>query len=71
MVLVGGPAEVNKRGNYRLGRVARVHPQWRRGRAIVRRAVITVPVFDETTGKHRVTEIERDLSKIAPLEFCE
>ena len=71
MVLVGRPGEVNKRGNYRLGRVARVHTQWRRGRAIVRRAVITVPVFDETTGKHQVTEIEKDLSKIAPLDFCE
>ena len=69
MVLVGGSGEVNKRGNYRLGRVARVHSQWRR--AIVRRAAITVLVFDETTGKHQVIEIEKDLSKIAPIEFCE
>ena len=43
MVLVGEPGEVNKRGNYRLGRVVRLNPKWRRGTAIVRRAVITVP----------------------------
>ena len=58
MVLVGGPGEVNKRDNYCLGRVACVHPQWRRGRVIVCSAVIMVSVFDETTGKHQVIEIE-------------
>ena len=71
MVLVGGLGELPKRGCYRMGRVARVLPQIRRGRALVRRAIITVSTFNKSTGMQQVSEIERDLSKIAPLEFCD
>ena len=69
MVLVGGPDDITKRGHYRLERVARILPQIRRGRAIVRRAIITVMVLNEKTGVHQATEVERDLSKLAPLKF--
>ena len=71
MVLVGVPDDITKRGHYLLGRVARVLPQIRRGRAIVRRAIITVIALNEKTGVHQATEVERDLSKLAPLEFYE
>jgi len=71
MVLVGGPSEIDKRGNYCLGQVVRVLPQWRRGRAIVHRAVISVPTRNDVTGERQVSEIERNLSKIAPFELCE
>ena len=71
MVLVGGPDDITKRGHYRLERVARVLPQDRRGRAIVRRAIITVMALNQKTGVHQATEVERDLSKLAPLEFYE
>ena len=71
MVLVGGPDDLNKRGHYKLGRVKRVLPQFRRGKSIVRRAEIAVSTWDGKSGKPEVTLIERDLSKIAPLEFNE
>ena len=71
MVLVGGPDDLNKRGHYKLGRVKRVLPQFRGGKSIVRRAEIAVSTWDGKSGKPEVTLIERDLSKIAPLEFNE
>ena len=69
MVLVGGPDDLNKRGHYKLGRVERVLPQFRWGKPIVRRAEIAVSTWDGKSGKPEVTLIERDSSKIAPLEF--
>jgi len=69
MVLVGGPHDLNKWENYKLGRVTKVLPQFRHGRSFVRRAVIAVSSFDKESGQSEVTLIERDLSKIAPLEL--
>ena len=71
MVLVGGPGDMTKRGQYRLGRVVRILPQIRRGKALVRRAVVAVSTLNEATAERQVAEIERDLSKLAPLEFYE
>ena len=68
MVVVGGPGDFNKRGNYRLGRISEVLPQMRRGKALVRRAKIAVSSCD-CNGKPVVTYIDRDISKIAPLEL--
>ena len=71
MVLIGGPDDITKRGHYCLGRATRVLPQICRGRAIVRRAIITEMALNEKTSVHQATEVERDLSKLALLEFCE
>ena len=68
MVVVGGPGDFNKRGNYRLGRISEVLPQMRRGKALVRRAKIAVSSCD-CNGKPVVMYIDRDISKIAPLEL--
>ena len=69
MVLVGGLGELQKRGCYHLCRVARVLPQSCRRQALVRRAIITVSAFNKSTGMQQVSETERGLSKIAPLEL--
>ena len=61
MMLVGDFGKLNKLGCYRLGQVARVLPQIRQGRALVRRAIITVSTFNKITGMQQVTEIDRDL----------
>ena len=71
LVLVSGPSDFNTRGKYRLGRISRVLPQIQKGKAIVRRAIVKVSTIKDTTGEPQVTEIERDLSKLAPLEFSE
>ena len=71
MVLVRGTDDITKRGHYCLGRVARVLPQIRRVRAIVRRAVITMMALNEETGVHHATEVELGSSKLTPLEFYE
>ena len=70
MVLVAGPEDLTKRGRYKLGRVTKILPQIRKGKALVRRAVISVSNLTQT-GKPEITLIERDLSKIAPLELSE
>ena len=71
LVLVAGPGDFNTRGKYRLGRISRVLPQIRKGKAIVRLAIVKVSTINDTTSEPQVTEIERDLSKLAPLEFSE
>ena len=70
MVLVAGPKDLTKRGRYKLGRVTKILPQIRKEKAFVRRAVISVSNLTQT-GKPEITLIERDLSKIAPLELSE
>ena len=71
MVLVGGPDEIKKRGRYKLGRIDKVMPQIRRGRSLERRAVIAVPSFNIKFGEVETELIERDVSRIAPLEFAD
>ena len=71
MVLVGGADDITKWGYYRLARVARTLPQIFRGRAIVRRAIITVMALNKETDVHQATEVKRHLSKLALLEFYE
>jgi len=66
MVLVVGPEDLNKKGRYKLGRVSRVLPQIRRGKALVRRAVIAVSNLIDK-GEYVISHVERDLSKLAPL----
>ena len=68
MVLVAGPDDINKRGNYKLGRVSEVLPQIRKGKTLVRRARITVSNLKDN-GQAEITNVERDLSKLAPLEM--
>ena len=67
MVLVAGPGDFSKRGNYKLGRIEEVLPQIRKGVALVRRAKIGVSSIDKDR-KSVVTFVARDVSKIAPLE---
>ena len=66
LVLVAGPGDFNTRG-----RISRVLSQIRKGKAIVRRAIVKVSTINDTAGKPQVSEIERDLSKLAPLKFSE
>jgi len=53
-----------------LGRITEVLLQIRKGKALVRLAVVAVSGINET-GKPEVTLIERDLSKLALLEITE
>ena len=55
-------------GNYKLGRVSEVLPQIRKGKTLVRRARITVSNLKDN-GQAEITNVERDLSKLAPLEM--
>ena len=71
IVLLESLGELPKRGCYRLGRVALVLRQIRRGRALVRSAIITATTLNKSTGMQQVSEIERNLSKIASVEFCD
>ena len=66
MVFVGGPGDFSKRGNYRLGCISG-SPTNAKGKALVRKAKIAVSSCDGN-GKPVVT-FDRDVSKIAPLEF--
>ena len=42
LVLIAGHGDFNERGKYRLGRISKVLPQIRKGKAIVRRAIVKV-----------------------------
>ena len=68
MVLVAGPNDINKRGNYKLGLVSEVLPQIRIGKALVRCARIAVSNLTDN-GQAEITYVERDLYKLAPLEM--
>ena len=69
MVLVSGPDGLKKRGNYRLGRVVRVLPHIRKRKALVRCVIVSASIIDNRTGESQVIKMERDLAKIASLEF--
>ena len=71
LVLVGGHGEFVKPGQYRLGRVTEVFPQFRQGKALVRRAVVAVTSTKDQANESELTLIERDISKLAPLELAE
>ena len=73
LVLVGSHGEFNKRGQYRMGRVTEVLPQIRKGKAIVRRAVVAVNSTSSSSqaSESELTLIERDISKLAPLELAD
>ena len=64
LVLVGDADDISKRGEYRLGRVHRVHPQMYKGREIVRRDTIAVL---KNSGSGDIEYVLRDISKIAPI----
>ena len=64
LVLIGDADDISKRGSYRLGRIHCVHPQFRKGKEIVRRATIAVL---KRSGSGELEYVLRDLAKIAPL----
>ena len=66
LVLVGDAEDISRRGAYRLGRVHRVHSQWRNGKELVRRATVAV-LKDCGDGTNKIEYILRDISKIAPV----
>ena len=73
LVLVGSHGEFNKRGQYRMGRVTEVLPQIRKGKANVRRAVVAMNTTSNSSqaSESELTLIERDISKLAPLELTD
>ena len=68
LVILGSLDDIAKRGNYRLGRVQEVIPQFRKGKPIVRRAKVAVSKLDDTTGEVKVEYVLRDIPCIAPVE---
>ena len=56
-----------------MGRVTEVLPQIRKGKAIVRRAVVAVNSTSSSSqaSESELTFIERDISKLAPLELAD
>ena len=64
MVLVGDAEDISRRGAYRLGRVHRVHTQWRNGKELVRRATVAV-LKDCGDGTYKIEYTLRDISQIA------
>ena len=66
LVLVGDAEDILRRGAYRFGRVHRVHPQWRNGKELVRRATAAV-LKNCKDGTNKIEYILRDISKIAPV----
>ena len=68
MVLVAGLHDIHKQGNYKLGRVSKVLPHIRKGKALKGRASMTVSNKTDN-GQAKITYVERDLSKLAPLEM--
>ena len=71
LVLVGNHGEFTKRGHYQMGRISSVLPQYRKGKALVRRAVVAIVSTNDATRKPEIKYIERDISKLAPLELSE
>ena len=65
LVLVGDAEDLSYRGDYRLDRIERLHPQIRNGKELVRRA--TVAVLGKGSSGSDVEYVLRDLSKIAPV----
>ena len=66
LVLVGDAEDISSRGAYRLGRVHRVHPQWRNRKELVRRSTVAV-LKNCGDGTNKIEYILRDISKIAPV----
>ena len=67
LVLVGDSEDICKRGSYRIGRIHSVHPQFRNGKEIVRRATVAVIAKNSDSGSNKLEYILRDVSKIAPV----
>ena len=59
LVLVGDAEDMSSREAYRLGRVHRVHPQWRNGKELVRRAIVAV-LKDCGDGTNKIEYVLRD-----------
>ena len=66
LVLIGDVPDISNRDTYRLGSIHKVHPQFRNGKEIVRRATVAV-LKHSSSGK--IEYILQDLSKIAPMQF--
>ena len=67
LVLVGDSEDICKRGSYRIGRIHSVHPQFRNGKEIVRRATVAVFARNSDSGSNKLDYILVDVSKIAPV----
>ena len=67
LVQVGDAEDLTKRGAYRLGRIHCIHPETRKGREIVRRAIVAVLAWNPDTESCKIKYILRGLSKIAPV----
>ena len=68
LVLVGDAGDISSRGAYRLGGVHRVHPQWRNGKELVRRATVAV-LKDCGDGTNKIEYILRDISNCSCIIF--
>ena len=66
LVLVGDAEDISRRWADRLGRVFRVHPQWRKGKELIRRATVAV-LKDCGDRTNKIEYILRDISKISPV----
>ena len=68
---MGGYGEFVNRGQYRLERVTGVFPEFRQGKALVRRAVVAETSTKNQATQSELTFIEGDISELAPLELAE
>ena len=67
LVLVGDSEDICKRGSYRKWRIHSVHPQFRNGKKMVRRAIVAVLAKNSGSGSNKLEYILRNVSKIAPV----
>ena len=66
LVLIGDAEDISRRWAYHLGRVHRVHSQWRNGKKLVRRATVA-ELKDCGDDTNKIEYILLDISKIAPV----
>jgi len=67
LVLVGDAEDISSKGAYRLGRIHRRHPQFRKGKEVVRWVTVAVLGRESAAGNREIEYVLRDLSKIAPV----
>ena len=67
MVLVGDAEDLCHRETYHLGRMHCLHPQTRKGKQIVCRAMVAALGKVSVAGSTQIDYVLRDLSKIAPI----
>ena len=65
--VVGDAKDLSHRGAYRLGRIHCLHPQTRKGKQIVRRALVAVMGKASVAETTQIDYVLQDLSKIAPV----